>query len=281
MHAFLDLTKNHQKLVEKFHVTNNQLQESEKHARELKNELEAFNYDWEDLLQSYNRVEPLARLAKKYKSYFSTKLSEVYHARAQLREPTLRPKVPPGCLNCSATGHCHRTCSVPYNGKFCQTCACTDFSTRECPWPHFANATPSLPEHLKCKRCRSPRNLPDPHCSLCRRQLIATAVAAQKSTALEIEENNRRPLFTGSIVQPQGFYMPRHATPPTIEAKLSTEESDSSSDEKPESVSSLAHLLTAARNLDIEAPEAAKEGGNLHEPEQPKTKKEEDPPSTS
>lgn len=202
--ALLEQSRERQSIYKKMEDTQTTLQESQKKVEELQAELAAFNHDWDNLLTDYDRIEPLAKLSKRYKDYFAQKLSEVYHAQAQLREPALRPKPPPGCLNCGSLGHPHYSCPTEYNGKFCQECTCTDFSTRDCPWPHFANAKPSLPEHLKCKRCRSPRNMPDPHCSLCRQQLVEKAIATRRKVAMEIEAEHNRRRFVTTNVRPAG-----------------------------------------------------------------------------
>lgn len=62
----------------------------------------------------------------------------------ELREPKLRPKAPDGCLNWGTKGHSHRSCSKPFSGRFCQTCSNPDFSTEDCPWPHYKEL-PSKP----------------------------------------------------------------------------------------------------------------------------------------
>lgn len=282
MHAFLELSKDHRQLAEKLNVAQNELQSTQKKNEALQAELTAFNYDWDSLLSEYNRIKPQARLSNTYKKYFANKISEVYHAHAQLREPALRPKVPPGCLNCGKLGHSHRSCSTQYNGKFCQECACTEFSTQDCPWPHFVNAMPSLPEHLKCRRCLSPRNQPDPHCSLCRQHIISKATATRKQIALEIEAEHRNVRLTGTFVQQSTSSGKNVGRPPTFENSPSTDSSDSSSEDTVSSNSTLTTALPTAKELKVDTPKDTKKKNKPYK-SQPleSTKKDDNRPAAS
>ncbi|XP_043460932.1 uncharacterized protein LOC122503610 [Leptopilina heterotoma] len=280
--ALLEQSKERQNMYEKLEATQVKLQKSQEKVEELQTELTAFNYDWDNLLADHKKIQPLAKLSNRYKNYFTQKLSEVYHAQAQLREPALRPKPPPGCLNCGGRGHPHYTCPKEYNGKFCQECNCTDFSTRECPWPHFANAEPSLPEHLKCRRCRSPRNMPDPHCSLCRKQLVEKAITMRRKVALEIEADYNHQPFVATNIRPSGLSQTRSARPPgpsglntirplgpTVEIVSTT---GSSSEDDMESVSTQLNHLVMSNQSNVkekEETETAPTGASKEESSSP------------
>ncbi|XP_043475515.1 uncharacterized protein LOC122507071 [Leptopilina heterotoma] len=143
-----------QRLTEDLFTAQNNTRKHEEEVAKLRQELEAFEYDWDDLLKSHKNFKRQAALAKNYKDLFRQTITEVYTAQANMREPCLRKKLPPGCINCKQEGHSHNSCPESYSGKFCQECDCPDFNTQDCPWPHYENKKiPSLPPHLRCKRC--------------------------------------------------------------------------------------------------------------------------------
>ncbi|XP_043473385.1 uncharacterized protein LOC122505672 [Leptopilina heterotoma] len=73
----------------------------------------------------------LEGLYKRLRRLFKDRIQEVYVSLTELREPRLRPKAPPGCLNCGVIGHNFRSCPKEYSGQFCQICSHPDFSTED------------------------------------------------------------------------------------------------------------------------------------------------------
>lgn len=185
---------NHQEIVEQYRTIvrlqdeqrglEKQLSASNDELSKLKVDYDSYEIDYEDLLEDYNYLE------EKYfrlKKLFKERIQEVYRAHVELREAKLRPKAPDGCLNCGKTGHSYRSCQAKYSGKFCQICAHPDFSTKECPWPHYSEWPHQLPERLRCKCCWRPLNLPDVNCHTCRKRMIESALINRNKLALELE----------------------------------------------------------------------------------------------
>ncbi|XP_043481306.1 uncharacterized protein LOC122510599 [Leptopilina heterotoma] len=151
----------------------------------MKKDLDSYEADFNRVCDDYSYQEDYSLRLKKL---FYNTVSEVCHALANLREPKLRPKAPEGCLNCGISGHSFRSCQRKYNGRFCQTCAHPDFSTAECPWPHYPNGPSSIPESSRCKSCWQSKTTPNPHCAECRRRMIRENTIKRNKLDQELED---------------------------------------------------------------------------------------------
>ncbi|XP_043475011.1 uncharacterized protein LOC122506763 [Leptopilina heterotoma] len=190
MQAFVTLTMRNCEKEEELKTTLEQLRASQQEVKDLKAELEAFNYDWDELLASHKNYKAQAKLATAYKHLFKEKISEVYLAQSELREPFLHPKMPKGCINCGQQGHSQYTCKEEYSGEFCQKCSAQGFNTKDCPWPHFAEGVPKVPDSQKCRRCRQPKNKPDPNCPICRDKIIAQNKTKRYDLAVKLKQES-------------------------------------------------------------------------------------------
>ncbi|XP_051160491.1 uncharacterized protein LOC127281050 [Leptopilina boulardi] len=184
--ALLDLLKERHDLSAQIAKITEESDDLRANCARMKKDLKSYEEDYHHLSEDYSYQEDYSN---RLRELFHRTVSEVYHAHANLREPKLRPKVPEGCLNCGIPGHSFRSCHKKYSGKFCQVCAHPDFTTKECPWPHYPNAFTSIPENRRCKSCWQPKNLPNPHCVDCRRRMIAEGIIKRNKLAQELENS--------------------------------------------------------------------------------------------
>ncbi|XP_051176163.1 uncharacterized protein LOC127291227 [Leptopilina boulardi] len=203
----LDSVQRERELSNSLVAAQKELAEYKVENKSMKADLESYDYDYKSLSNDYTAVEILN---KRFKELFSKKMSEVFLAQAELREPRLRPKASEGCLNCGQQGHSFRLCKQPYTGKYCQKCAIEGFSTADCPWPHYAMVRYQVPESNRCKHCWRPRNFPDVNCYECRRRLISSNTFARNKTAQELESrpvpkahNNPQPSSSQGAIKKQ------------------------------------------------------------------------------
>lgn len=170
----IQLNQERRELSDRLVTAEAEAKSSTKRTSKFEAEAESYRKNYQALLADYNYTEDLYyRLHK----LFKRSMQEVYRAMSELREPRLRPKAPEGCLNCCVSGHSYRSCAKDYSGLFCQICSHPDFSTEDCPWPHYTELPKSLPDHLRCKCCWRPRNMPDPNCYDCRKRMMSENIA--------------------------------------------------------------------------------------------------------
>lgn len=177
-----------QNLAEQLASQNEEIENLKLEIAKLKSLVVSYDTDYYNLLADYDYVEELHRRTR---DLFKHKISEVYKMQSELREIRIRPRAPEGCLNCSLHGHSFKNCNKPYTGRYCQKCAAPDFSTEECPRPHVAETKFDVPEHLRCKGCKRPRNLPDVNCGECRRRTIERETANRDQQMSKIIDQTR------------------------------------------------------------------------------------------
>ncbi|XP_051153660.1 uncharacterized protein LOC127276943 [Leptopilina boulardi] len=212
--SLLTVTNEKSSLTDQLAKTKEELRHCKQQVDKLQTKGEKLQDKYEALQEDYDYAAYDAKLAKRYKDIFRETLSDVYRAVAELRELQRRPRAEQGCLNCGIPGHSYRSCTKPYSGKFCQKCAHPDFSTSECPWPHFVNGPPGIPEHLKCKRCWGPLNAPDTKCIECIRRMMADNLQARHTLALRLEQQSS-PSTAKKAIGPPGSNRTRSIPPQT------------------------------------------------------------------
>lgn len=127
---------------------------------------------------------------KSIRELFKTKMEEVFRAQAELREPHLTSIAIEGCLNCSALDHSFKECAKPYNGRFCELCGSLEFSTENCPWPHYKRRSSRVSNLHRCGWCRNPLHMPDVNCDKCRERMIKSAIERRNKLAQELEDES-------------------------------------------------------------------------------------------
>lgn len=177
------MNQERRELSEKLVTAEEKIKSSEEQRAKLQKVVNSNKVDYDELLADYYYIEDqYNRLRQLFKRSFT----EVFRAIAEFREPRLRPKAAPGCLNCGVSGHSYHTCEKTYSGRFCQICCHPDFSTEECPSPHYTEL-PGSSERLRCKCCWRPLNLPDANCHECRKRMKADYTMRRYRRGFELE----------------------------------------------------------------------------------------------
>ncbi|XP_043462992.1 uncharacterized protein LOC122499026 [Leptopilina heterotoma] len=144
------LNQERRKMSDRLTAAETESKSSAEQEAKFKAEAQSYRKDYNELIADYYHIEDqYYRLHNLLKS----SIKEVFRAMTELREPRLRPKAPDGCLNCGVSGHSYRSCAKEYTGLFCQICSHPDFSTDDCPWPHYSELPKQLPDHKRCKCC--------------------------------------------------------------------------------------------------------------------------------
>lgn len=187
---FMELTKERQDVTGQLLESKEEATQLKQQAAKLQSDVESYERDYDSLSADYAHLE---KVYTKTRDLFTRKISEVFRAQVELREPRLRPKAPEGCLICGVSGHSFRTCQKPYGGRFCQKCANPDFSTDYCPWPHYSGGSGQIPESSRCKICWRPHNLPDVNCADCRKRMIRSRIIKRNQQAQMLEDQATQP----------------------------------------------------------------------------------------
>lgn len=161
-----------------------QLTSCREERAKLQTNVDSYEVDYKALQKDYDYVEDLYYCLRRL---FKAKIKEVFQATVEIREPKLRPRAPDGCLNCGVKGLSYRSCPEPYAGHVCQICSHPNFSTEDCPWPHYKELPKAPNDDKRCKCCWRSLNLTDTNCYECLRRLIQKNIALRNQLAIELE----------------------------------------------------------------------------------------------